>query len=63
MNTKFTTGDKVMVPAIIETAREENGKILYSVNTPWEVEEGDIKALPDTAVKNSLRRMIREIGI
>lgn len=63
MNTKFTTGDKVMVPAIIETAREENGKILYSVNTPWEVEEGDIEALPDIAVKNSLRRMIREIGI
>ena len=63
MNTKFTTGDKVMVPAIIETAREENGKIFYSVNTPWEMEEGDIEALPDTAVKNSLRRMIREIGI
>lgn len=63
MNTKFTTGDKVMVPAIIETAREENGKILYSVNTPWEVEEGDVEALSDTAVKNSLKRMIMEIGI
>ena len=52
-----------MVPAIIETAREENGKILYSVNSPWKVEEGDVEALPDTVVKNSLRRMIREIGI
>ena len=52
-----------MVPAIIETAREENGKVFYSVNTPWEVEEGDVEALPDTVVKNSLRRMIREIGI
>lgn len=63
MNTKFTTGDKVMIPAIIETAREENGKVLYSVNSPWIIEERDIEALPDTAVKNSLRRLLTEMGI
>ena len=31
MNTKYTTGQAVLVPATIESAREENGVIIYEV--------------------------------
>ena len=31
MNTKYTTGQAVLVPATIESAREENGFIIYEV--------------------------------
>lgn len=31
MNTKYTTGQAVLVPATIESAREENGVIVYEV--------------------------------
>lgn len=32
MNTKYTTGQAVLIPAVIDSAREENGTIIYSVN-------------------------------
>lgn len=31
MNTKYTTGQAVLVPATIESAREENGVIIYDI--------------------------------
>ena len=31
MNTKYTTGQAVLIPAVIESAREKNGTIIYSV--------------------------------
>ena len=31
MNTKYTTGQAVLIPAVIESAREENGTIIYDV--------------------------------
>lgn len=31
MNTKYTTGQAVLVPATIESAREENGVIIYEI--------------------------------
>lgn len=31
MNTKYTTGQAVLIPAVIESAREENGTIIYNV--------------------------------
>lgn len=31
MNTKYTTGQAVLVPATIESVREENGVIIYEV--------------------------------
>lgn len=31
MNTKYTTGQAVLVPATIESAKEENGVIIYEV--------------------------------
>lgn len=32
MQTKYNTGDKVMVPATIRSAREENGKVTYEID-------------------------------
>lgn len=31
MNSKFTTGQAVLIPATIESVREENGVIIYDV--------------------------------
>lgn len=31
MNTKYTTGQAILIPAVIESAREENGTIIYNV--------------------------------
>lgn len=36
MITRFDTGDVVLVPVIIEAARVENGRILYSVSPTWD---------------------------
>lgn len=35
MNTKYTTGQAVLIPAVIESAREENGTIIYSVQADY----------------------------
>lgn len=32
MNTKYTTGQHILIPAVIRSAREENGSILYDVD-------------------------------
>ena len=43
MQTKFNTGDQVMVPGTIVSARQEGGGIVYEVDTPWQVPEGYIQ--------------------
>lgn len=32
MNTKYNTGQAILIPATIRNAREENGKIIYDVD-------------------------------
>ena len=32
MNTKYNTGQSILIPATIRSAREENGKIIYDVD-------------------------------
>lgn len=32
MNTKYNTGQAILIPATIRSAREENGKIIYEVD-------------------------------
>lgn len=45
MVTKFTTGDAVMIPAKIRTAKEKNGQIFYDVDAEtWEVPENAVSA-------------------
>ena len=44
MNTKYTTGQAVLIPAVIESAREENGTIIYDVQAnPW-------RGIPEDAI-------------
>lgn len=35
MITKFNTGQQVLIPATIRTARNDNGKIIYEVDTQY----------------------------
>lgn len=35
MQTKFTTGQTILIPAVIRSAREENGKIIYEVSADY----------------------------
>lgn len=32
MITKYTTGQNVLIPATIRSAREENGKVIYEID-------------------------------
>lgn len=68
MQTKYATGQRVMVPAIIRSAREESGKIIYEVNTErlWNgVSEDDIildeRATARAALDASMRQFTEEV--
>lgn len=45
MITKYNVGDSVLVPASIRSISEDNGRIVYELDTPWNVPEEVI--LPD----------------
>ena len=53
MNTKYTTGQAILIPATIESAREENGVIIYDVRAnTWEgIPEDAIMIDQDVAAK------------
>ena len=56
MVTKYNTGDIVLVPATIRSARQENDQIFYDVETSWTIPEDQVKPGDDMilleAVKN-----------
>jgi PHD/YefM family antitoxin component YafN of YafNO toxin-antitoxin module len=65
MQTKYATGQAVLVPAIIRNAREENGVIMYEVEYDrYSVREDDI-VLDDRAnaiaFQREMERFNREI--
>lgn len=35
MITKYTTGQNVLIPATIRSAREENGKVIYEIERDY----------------------------
>lgn len=35
MITKYTTGQNVLIPATIRSAREENGKVIYEIDRDY----------------------------
>lgn len=43
MVTKYSTGDKVLVPATIRSAETRDGNISYTVETDWMIPEDRIK--------------------
>ena len=67
MTTKYTTGQAVLIPAVIRSASEENGVVKYYVETGdiWEgITEDKIKPSEDANAvffDDALRQMNREI--
>jgi hypothetical protein len=53
MITKYNVGDSVLVPASIRSISEENGRIVYELDTPWSVPEEVI--LPDENGKQNAK--------
>lgn len=54
MVTKFSTGDRVLVPARIRTATSKNGDIRYTVDTDWEIPENRITKDDNAAAYEAL---------
>ena len=63
MQTKYNTGQRILVPAIIRSARDENGVIMYEVDTEatWRGVREDAIVVDDraesAAFKDTLERM------
>lgn len=68
MQTKYTTGQAVLIPATITSAREENGVIIYDVESrPWEgVPENaiviDNEAATRAAFNSAMRSLSERLG-
>lgn len=61
MVTKYNTGDIVMVPARIVSAREEDGAIVYDVDmVTWRVPEADVQ-LRDGMTNSEVLDFLRAI--
>ena len=59
METRFNTGDSVLVPAIIEAAREENGGIVYEVRVnSYEVPEDAVSENYKSDVQRAMQSFI-----
>lgn len=43
MTTKYNTGDQVLIPATIRSAKQTDEGIVYSVDAPYEIAEGYIQ--------------------
>lgn len=66
MVTRFNTGDNILIPATIKSAREENGVVIYEVDANlWEgIPEDQIvvneAAASRRVVEEGFREMIEE---
>ena len=68
MVTKYTTGQEILVPAVIRSAREVNGQIVYQVDTDrlWDgVPEANVivdnQAAARAQFNNAMIELSREI--
>lgn len=57
MQTKYNTGQAILIPATIRSAREENGTIIYEVDAnTWEgIPEDAIIVNADAEVQRAMR--------
>ena len=64
MQTKFTTGQAILIPATIKSAREINGKIIYEVNADtWEgVPEDAIIVDNEASARAAYDRALEEMS-
>ena len=67
MNTKFTTGQAILIPATIRSAREENGVVIYDVNSnTWDGIPEDAIVIDENkaaqeAFNTGMRQLTREV--
>ena len=64
MQTKYTTGQAVLIPATIRNASEVNGQIIYSVDAdPWEgIPENAIVIDENASARASFDAAFRELN-
>lgn len=65
MVTKYTTGQAILVPAVIRSAREVNGQIIYQVDTDrlWDgVPEANVIADNQAAAKAAFDKAMTELS-
>ncbi len=67
MNTRYTTGQSVLIPAVIRSAEEVNGQIMYRVDGEfWDgIPEDDIIVDEEVTARietdREMRRLARDI--
>lgn len=67
MFTKYTTGQTVLIPAVIRSAREDNGKIIYEIDADTWRGVPEEQIIVDDAVSanavfdRAMRQMARDI--
>ena len=57
MVTKYNAGDTVMIPATIRFAKNMDGKIMYQVDSPWEVPEEYIEESKTAIMFDAFREL------
>lgn len=65
MVTKYTTGQAILVPAVIRSAREVNGQIVYQVDTDrlWDgVPEADVIVDNQAAARAEFNKAMTELS-
>lgn len=67
MQTKYNTGQAILIPAVIRSAREENGQIVYEVDAnTWEGVPEDAIVIDNevsarAAFNQAMNKLSREI--
>ena len=67
MNTRYTTGQSVLIPAVIKSAEEVNGQIIYHVDGEfWDgIPEDDIIVNEEVTARietdREMRRFVRDL--
>ncbi len=64
MQTKYTTGQAILIPAVIRSAREENGKVIYEVDADtWRgVSEDDIVIDKEASARAAFNKAMNELS-
>lgn len=64
MQTKYTTGQAILIPAVIRSAREENGKVIYEIDVDiWRgVPEDDIVIDKEASARAAFNKAMNELS-
>ena len=63
MQTKYSTGQRVLVPAVIRSAREDNGVIIYDVDTEatWQGVREDAVIVDNRAESDAFKETLNRM--